>query len=442
VSLRHRIAALTAGAVAIAVLLVTIGAWFLVRNELRQQVDETLFRRGRDGPRADSLRRPGPPGGGVSLFDFNLETAQVISASGEVELTSVEDAVLPVSDRDRAVAAGAERPYLHDERVNGVHYRVLTAPLPGRRAVLVARDLTEVDATLRGFTVVMVLLSAAGVAGAALAGMVVARRAIAPVEKLTGAAEHVAKTKDLSATIDVDSTDELGRLGGSFNEMLTALSESREQQRRLVADASHELRTPLTSLRTNVEVLAREPKMSAAERTRLLSDLSSETSELTALVDELVALATEQRSDDEEVAEVQLDAVVAAAVDRTRRRSGRTVVVTSVPSIVQGRPLAIERAVSNLLDNAVKWGPEGETIDVRVEGGLVEVRDRGPGIAAEDRPKIFDRFYRATSARSMPGSGLGLSIVKQVAESHGGRVWATQPGEGPGAVVGFELPTP
>jgi two-component system sensor histidine kinase MprB len=439
-SFRTRIAVLTASAVAIAVLFVSLGGWVLVRRELRAQVDETLFTRGRAGARNDSLRRPRPPGGGVSIFDFNLETAQVITASGDIELTSVENLVLPVSDRDRAVAAGIERPYLHDERVNGVHVRVLTAPLPGDRAVLVARDLSEVDATLRGFTFIVILLAGLGVASGALAGLVVARRAVTPVERLTGAAEHVARTKDLSAAIEVEGTDELGRLGHSFNEMLSALSQSREQQSRLVADASHELRTPLTSLRTNVEVLSRQPKMPAAERAQVLSDLQSELEELSLLVSEIVSLATEQKADDEAITDVALDELVSAAADRARRRSGRTIAVTSQASIVQGRPLALERAVTNLLDNATKWGPPDEAIDVSVSGGRVEVRDRGPGIAEADRPLVFDRFYRATAARALPGSGLGLSIVKQVVEAHGGRVWAAEPPDGgPGAVVGFDL---
>lgn len=440
-SLRTRIAALTAGAVAIAVLVVALGAWVLVRRELRQQVDEGLIRRARTGERIDVRPRPGPGFRAERIFEFGENAAQVINSAGEVLLIEPPAGDLPVTQRDIDVASRRDDPYLRDVRVEGVHLRVLTAPIGPGHAVQLARDLTEVDATLRGFTFVVLLLSALGIGGAAFAGFWVARSAVTPVERLTGAAEHVARTKDLSAAIEIESNDELGRLGRSFNEMLSALSESREQQRRLVADASHELRTPLTSLRTNVEVLTKQTNMPATERKRVLADLQTELEELSALVGELVSLATEQRADDEEVGEVQLDELVAAVVERARRRSGRTISFEAPPSVVKGRSLALERAVTNLVDNATKWGPPDEVIDVRVDGSRVEVRDRGPGIAAEDRPHVFDRFYRAKSARSMPGSGLGLSIVKQVVDAHGGRVWASEPPDGGGAVVGFELPS-
>ena len=440
-SFRTRIAALTAGAVAVVVLLVAFGAWVLVRRELRQQVDETLIRRVRAGERIQL--RPGQRPGERLPFELGLDnTAQLVSSDGSVLLAATAEQEIPVSERDLAVASGTQRAYLHDARVDGAHLRVLTAPAGPGRAVLLARDLTEVDATLRNLTLIVLVLGGLGIAGAAAAGLVVARRAVAPVERLTGAAEHVARTKDLSASIDVEGTDELARLGTSFNEMLAALHESREQQRRLVADASHELRTPLTSLRTNVEVLTKQSSLPAAERKKVLADLRSELEELSALVGELVALATEQRADDEEVVDVQLDELVAGVVARARRRTGRTIELTATGSLVRGRPLGLERAVTNLLDNAAKWGPPGEPIDVTVDGGRVEVRDRGPGIAEADRPYVFDRFWRATAARSMPGSGLGLSIVKQVVESHGGRVFAQAPPDGAGGVVvGFEIPT-
>jgi two-component system sensor histidine kinase MprB len=313
--------------------------------------------------------------------------------------------------------------------------------------VQMVRELTEVDATLRGFALVLTLLAALGVAAAAGAGLLVARRAAAPVERLTRAAEHVARTKELSARISETRSDELGRLASAFNEMLHALEGSREQQRRLVSDASHELRTPLTSLRTNIEVLSRVSDMPPAERERVLADVKTELEELSALVEELVDLAIEQRGEDtEEMTDLLLDEVVSSAVERTQRRSGHVINASLTPAPVYGRALALERAVTNLLDNAAKWGPPEGQIDVRVSmdgveepTARVEVSDRGPGIAPEDRAHVFDRFYRATAARSMPGSGLGLSIVKHVVDAHAGRVWADE-NPGGGAVVGFEIP--
>jgi two-component system, OmpR family, sensor histidine kinase MprB len=450
-SLRTRIAALTAGAVAVAVLAVSVATWVLVRRELRSQVDEGLIRRVAAGRARSSgsavIDLPVPPAGNP-YFDIGLDNAvQVVDSSGDVLLTSLSGQELPVTDQDQKVAAGNARPYLRDAVIDDIHIRVLTAQIAPNQAVQMVRALTEVDATLRGFAWVLIVLTGLGVAGASGAGLVVARRAIRPVERLTGAAEHVARTKELSARIEEDRDDELGRLARSFNEMLHALEQSREQQRRLVADASHELRTPLTSLRTNVEVLSRVTDMAPEQRERLLADLRSEVEELSALVGELVALATEQRDADfEEVTDVALDEIVSAAVDRTQRRTGRTIVLDSSVALVRGRPLALERAVSNLLDNATKWGPTDEPIDVSVgvdgtepQVARVEVRDRGPGIGDEDRAHVFDRFYRATAARSMPGSGLGLAIVKDVVEAHAGRVWADE-APGGGAVLRFEIP--
>lgn len=450
-SLRTRIAALTAGAVAVAVLVVALGAWILVQRELRSQVDEGLERRVLAGRTRTGgfiqdvgVEPSGPNFGDVFGYDNAL---QLITSEGDILLSAPTGRRLPVRPRDEQVAAGTRLGYLHDEYVAGVHLRVITAQIAPGQAVQMARALTEMDGTLRGFALVLLTLAALGVAGAAGAGLLVARRAVAPVQRLTGAAEHVALTKELSARIEEDREDELGRLARAFNEMLRALEESREQQRRLVADASHELRTPLTSLRTNIAVLSRVSDMDPSERDRLLADVDSELSELSTLVAELVDLATEQRDEEtEDAVDLRLDEVVASAVERTQRRTDQQLVLTASQAPVIGRPLALERAVSNLLDNAAKWGPPDGQIDVAVSlngseppMARVEVSDRGPGIAKEDRARVFDRFYRALSARSMPGSGLGLSIVKHVVDQHGGRVWANER-PGGGAAIGFEIP--
>jgi two-component system sensor histidine kinase MprB len=449
VSLRTRIAALTAGAVAVAVVVVAMGAWILVQRELRAQVDEGLLRR--------VVAARTQPGGFMQGLDieragnfesvFGLDNAiQLFTSQGDVLISALPARELPVRPRDLQVAAGEAPAYLHDEHVDKVHLRVITAQIVPGQGVQMARALGEMDGTLRGFALVLTLLAAIGVAGAAGAGLVVARGAVTPVERLTGAAEHVARTKELSSRIEEDRSDELGRLARAFNEMLRALEESREQQRRLVTDASHELRTPLTSLRTNIEVLSRVTDMDPVQREQLLGDVSSELEELSTLVAELVDLATERRDvDSEEPMDLLLDEVVSSAVERAQRRTDQQLVVVSTAAPVHGRALALERAITNLLDNARKWGPPDGQIDVVV--GLngdgtarVEVLDRGPGIDEEDRAHVFDRFYRATSARSMPGSGLGLSIVKHVAEQHGGRVWANER-PGGGAAIGFEIPS-
>jgi two-component system sensor histidine kinase MprB len=306
--------------------------------------------------------------------------------------------------------------------------------------VQLARPLTEVDSALRGLALVLFVVALGGVGLAAGLGLLVARSALHPVQKLTDAAEHVARTQELSGDIDVVRDDELGRLASSFNAMLHALSESREQQQRLVTDASHELRTPLTSLRTNIEVLSRITAMDPADRARLFADLNAEMTELTNLVGELVDLATAPGGTDEEQRDVRLDEIAMQAVDRARFRSGQHIEIDTEPTVVHARPTQLERAVTNVLHNACKWNPnDNGAIQVVVSRGRYEVRDHGPGIEPDDLPHVFDRFYRAPAARSTPGSGLGLAITKQVVESHGGRVWA-EAAPGGGALVGFELP--
>jgi two-component system sensor histidine kinase MprB len=292
--------------------------------------------------------------------------------------------------------------------------------------------------TLHRIGVFLVLIAAGGIAVAAGLGLAVSRSALAPVRRLTETTERVTETGDLSERIDVSGHDELARLAGSFNTMLGALEESSRAQRQLVADASHELRTPLTSLRTNIEVLARGNTLPAGERERLLDDVVEQTGEMTALIAELIELARGQRHQ-EAAEEVRLDLVAADAVERSRRNRPAVTFTTDLEeSVVRGSPSTIERAVSNLLDNAAKWSPAGGEIEVVARDGEITVRDHGPGIAEEDLPYVFDRFYRASSARGLPGSGLGLAIVKQVADAHGGTVVAERP-DGGGTLMRLRL---
>lgn len=254
---------------------------------------------------------------------------------------------------------------------------------------------------------------------------------------LTEAAEHVAETQSLDARIEVARDDELGRLAHTFNSMLATLEEARVSQQRLIADASHELRTPLTSVRTNIELLQRGA-VKGKERDELLADLGSETVELSHLVAELVDLATIGRQEEPTI-EVDLAGVVAQAVERLRRHSDLEIRMDLAPTTIDGMPHGLLRAVSNLLENAAKWGREGPEIAVTLGAGTLTVRDHGPGIPEEDLPRVFERFYRSPEARALPGSGLGLSIVAAVIDAHGGDVFARNAPDG-GALVGFTVP--
>lgn len=390
-------------------------------------------------------RRP-PPSGGETVFggerprSFEQILSQAVSAGGQV--SSGTATALPVDADDLAVAA-ATTPGVtsrHDVVVDGEQYRMLTTSLGnGQGAVQVARSVAETDRVLGSIRTVTILAVVAIAALAGAAGWLIARQVTRRLVRLTDAADEVAATGRLDVEVPVTGADEAGRLGTAFNGMLDALAESKEAQQRLVQDAGHELRTPLTSLRTNIEVLARHADLPSETRARVLGDLDAETRELTDLVNELVELATERREDEPEE-RFGLAEVAERAAERVRRRTGRTVTVTADDSAVVARRGAVERAVGNLVDNAAKFDDGGTApIEVTVAGGRVEVCDRGPGIPDADLPHVFDRFYRAVEMRSRPGSGLGLSIVRDVAEAHGGAAFASaRPGGG--ACVGFTLP--
>jgi two-component system, OmpR family, sensor histidine kinase MprB len=432
VSFRARLAIAAAAAVALAVVLASVTVYVVVRSELRGTLDSALRDRAaqvqHEPLRAfqagdQAFLEPGPQLGGAPGY------FQVVSADGDTIRLPNETVELPVTDAVREVASGQRGGYLSDADVAGVHVRVITVPYGSQGfAIQIARPLTEVDHSLSRIRTYLLIIAAIGVALAAALGLAVARTALAPVRRLTGATENVAKTGDLSERIDASGTDELSRLAASFNTMLAALEESTRAQQQLIGDASHELRTPLTSLRTNVEVLAGGRELPAEDRERLLRDVIEQLDEMTTLVAELSELARGELEPG--VAEdVRLDLLAADAVERTRRnRPGVRFTTDFEESLVHGVPASIERAVANLLDNAAKWSPPDGEVEVAVKDGEVVVRDHGPGIDEIDLPYVFDRFYRASSARGMPGSGLGLAIVRQVAESHGGDVRA-EPGE-------------
>jgi two-component system sensor histidine kinase MprB len=441
-SFRARIALGAAVAVGLAVVVASALVYVLVRNELRGQADTTLRDRASEIAHFPDFPEiePGPTGGFYLRVprSSGLDYVQVVRQDGRIFKTFDETGSLKVDRRVLDAARGRlVDSYYSDGQIGGRDFRVLTLPAPGY-AVQVARDVTEMNSTLRRIGIFLILIAAGGIAVAAGLGLAVSRAALAPVRRLTATTERVTETGDLSERIDVSGEDELSRLAGSFNTMLAALEESSRAQRQLVADASHELRTPLTSLRTNIEVLARGNTMPAGERERLLDDVVEQTGEMTALIAELIELARGQRQQ-EDAEEVRLDLIAADAVERTRRNRPTVTFTTDLQaSVVHGAPSTIERAVSNLLDNAAKWSPAGGEIEVVVRDGEITVRDHGPGIAEEDLPYVFDRFYRASSARGLPGSGLGLAIVKQVAEAHGGTVVAERP-EGGGTRMRMRL---
>jgi len=447
VSLRWRLA-LTVGILMLTmVALVSVSAYLTTDRRLHEEVDTSL------NDRADALRlvlnralpdRPRPRQGpfGRDEQDYlpvNVNLAQRLDENGEAVETA-GDIELPVDEHERRIATDGGPPYLRTVEIEGEPYRIETVALRFGGAVQVARELRPTQDTLASLRSRYAASSGLVALLGAILGWLLAGWLTRPVIRLTAAAEHVAATGQLDADIETKGRDETSRLSQAFAKMLAALRESRARQRQLVQDASHELRTPVTSIRTNVDVLRRHPYLDAAERAKVLDDVNTELAQVTDMVQELVVLASGDGDPDDGVGPVRLDEIVQEAADRARRRTGRNVYVEVEPTTVHGSARGLDRAVSNLVDNACKFSPTGTPIRITLEGGRVRVRDFGPGISAEDLPYVFDRFYRATTARTEPGSGLGLAIVDQVAQSHGGRVFAGNHPEG-GAVVGFDVPT-
>ncbi len=375
---------------------------------------------------------PGSAVGYVQLFQSN----------GQVLRSEAKGSRLPVTAATRAVAAGRHGAFFSEATVAGTPVRVLTERAPEGGVWQVALPLTDVDSTLTHLKLVLALVCLGGIALAAVLGLLVSRTALIPVRRLTGAAERVARTQDLGHRIQAGEDDELGRLAGSFNTMLAALERSRLAQRQLVSDASHELRTPLTSVQANLDALAMGEQLPAGERARILAAAQAQLRELTVLVGDLVDLSKTE-VEEVEVEDVRLDLATAGALARARLHAPACrIVLDAEPCLVRAAPARLERAIANLLDNACKWNPPapaGGPVEVRVRDGAIEVRDHGPGIASDDLPRVFDRFYRAPAARGRPGSGLGLAIVRQMAEAHGGAVHAANDPAG-GARLTLELP--
>ncbi|QMU74286.1 HAMP domain-containing protein [Streptacidiphilus sp. P02-A3a] len=370
---------------------------------------------------------------------------QVLNSAGAVVESADAgntDVVLPVSREDVSYARmrGAGRTHNVLEVTKGSHYRVVTVSLGGGRgAVQLSQLLSDTDQLLQALLHRIAELAGLVVLLAGASGWWLAGRITRRLVTLTGAAEHVASTGQLDVDVPRRGADEIGRLGRAFDDMLGRLARSKDDQRRLVQDAGHELRTPLTSLRTNIAALPRLDQLPPESRDGLLEDLATETRELTVLVNELVELAADRR-EAEEPTEVDLKALAERVADLARRRTGREILVVARPFLVTGRPQALQRALSNLVENAAKFATGDSQILLTVDAGRVAVLDRGPGIDEADLDRVFNRFYRATKARSLPGSGLGLSIVREVAESHGGRAFAhNRPGGG--AEIGFTLRT-
>ncbi|MFD0315885.1 HAMP domain-containing sensor histidine kinase [Streptomyces flavalbus] len=452
--IRSRLALLVAAAVAFAVAAVSVTCWFVVRGKLYDEIDDNLGGGNVQVALADvrptlqncSQTPHAPPGIGPSIRSYK----QLVTSDGDACVFNDSAGAVRITAADVKVAetAEGEARFRDGKDSEGNDVRVMTAPLAEGVALQFAFPLKDTRSTLNELALLLLIVSGVGVVGAGAAGLAVARAGLRPVDKLTEAVEHVARTEDLTIRIPVeeDSDDEVARLSHSFNSMTSALASSRDLQQQLIADAGHELRTPLTSLRTNIELLTRSEEtgrpLPEADRKALLASVKAQMTELAALIGDLQELSrpdTGQHS----AARAQVIAfheTVDSALRRARLRGPELTITADVhPWYVRAEPSALERAIVNILDNAVKFSPESGTIEVHLADGTLTVRDHGPGIPADELPHVFDRFWRSPSARALPGSGLGLSIVARTIQQTGGEV-SLRPARNGGTVATVRLP--
>ncbi|MEV3860602.1 HAMP domain-containing sensor histidine kinase [Streptomyces sp. NPDC050095] len=451
--LRSRLALLVAVAVAAAVAAVAVTCWFITRAQLESQMDNDLRQQVgslNNNRQATALLRCSTDPS--NQRNFPGPTIQLISSNGQV-CTWRGEYGIPAQPSDLAVADGTSHQALHTtDNDNSQAMRVLTVPVTGLDdeqvqgiAVSIASPMDEITEPLTTLAWVLLLVGGIGVLGATAAGLWIARTGLRPVDQLTEAVEHVARTEDLTVRIPVEGDDEIARLSESFNSMTASLASSRELQQQLIADAGHELRTPLTSMRTNIELLTRSEETGRAippdDRKALMASVKAQMIELAALIGDLQELSrTGLNGTDGPLKVISLHETVRAAIERARLRGPElTIEADLAPWYVRAEPAALERAIVNLLDNAVKFSPEKGTVQVALMRGTLTVRDHGPGIPEDELPYVFDRFWRSPTARALPGSGLGLSIVARTVEASGGEV-ALAAADGGGTVATLKLP--
>ncbi len=457
-TLRARMGIAAGVAVAVAVIAVAVSSYAGTRSNLQGQLDSSLRIRtqaviGPGGPPGVFNPGGGPGGGGQGrstdpdeglgldrlppqAFGGASGSVALVYANGHEYVPPSQSSRIPADARAKSLARSGRGQYFTDMTVGKTHIRVLATGIGSRGALLVALPLTDVDHTLHNQLLLLIGIAAGGIALAALLGLLVARTALRPIARFTRRTESIAANPELLQEQRLEDTgrDELSRLARTFNANLDALERSVQAQRNLVADASHELRTPIATLKANLQLLRDEDRLSQADRDALREDMIEELDELTGLVGDVVELARGSKPGGTQ-GDVRVDQIALTETERIRRRApGMTVTAQLEPTLVRGEADRVARAVRNLLDNARKWSPPDGTIEVELRDGVLGVRDHGPGFKEADLPFVFDRFHRASEARSKPGSGLGLAIVRQAAEAHGGFAEAAN-APGGGAVV-------
>jgi two-component system, OmpR family, sensor histidine kinase MprB len=449
-TLRKRLSLIAAASVAIAVTIAVAACYAIVRSQVRAQVTDALNSQVAAVQVSGFVQRAVP--GNAASSGGPAPYNQTVLADGQVYQRE-GGLALPISSQDLKMARTGRGSTISDIWVNGSHLRMLSLAVnvqigdqPVAGVLQLARPLNGVDMILRHLRLFLALIVVGGVAVAALLGRMASRRVLAPLAEVADVAQEIGDTDDLTKRLHIQADDEVGQLAANFNAMLDrletsrdALDESVRAQRQLVADASHELRTPVTSLRTNIEVLLEGGELEPEDRRRLLADVVEQSEELTALVGDLIELARGDQAGPE-TDDVRLDGVAAESLARARRNAPAIQFEAHMlPTLIDGVPERLGRAINNLLDNAARHSPPGGTVEMQVGPQGVEVRDHGPGVEPDDLPYVFDRFFRGRNSRGRQGSGLGLAIVRQVADQHGGSVSVANAADG-GAIFTLHLP--
>ncbi len=443
--LRDRLAVLVAAAVASAVALTGVAAWLITRVTVYNQLDSELVDVAAVTANWVAVDIEGMGGLDTNALKAANVTVMLVRADNRLSTLPGATVSLVAGPEEFSVARRQQGSSARTGVAsNGQPYRIVAVPLKAGTesyALVLGRPLEATNNIMATLAWSLAIFGLLGVGVSSAIGFVIARSALRPMRRLSEAVAHVTDTGELTP-VAIEGSGEVADLGRSFNTMLDTLQSSRERQRRLIADAGHELRTPLTSLRTNVELLVADERsrmLPEGARTDILRDIAGQLGEFTTLVGDLVHLSREDVVQPHPEP-IDLRDVVRSAIARAKRRGpALSFDVELNPLYLVGEPDSLERAITNLLDNAVKFSPPGGTVHVLLEGDRLRISDQGPGIPDDELPHVFDRFWRSPSARNTPGSGLGLSIVAQTTKAHGGWVKAGHSAEG-GAEFILRLP--
>jgi signal transduction histidine kinase len=403
VSIRTRLTLWFVAAMAALILATSLTSYLIVRSRLESQAGTSATALARAAATAESdeiaLDKLGGPG-------------------DRIWLTAADGHVVASSFRAGAGSAAALRALLAHPPGGST---IARAPRRegGRAIVLLAdRDLRKTLSTLRR---TLALVDLAVLVATALAGSLLAARALRPVDRLRRAVDEIPGDA-LDRRVAEGRSDELGRLAGAFNRLLARAARAAEEQQRFVADASHELKTPITALQGHARIVARAADrgdLAQARESALV--VEAQTRRLAVTLSELLSLAESGAGALERVP-VRLDRLVADACDELRAaHPGRTLELDLQPVTIAGDAGRLAELARVLVENALKYSPAGAAVRVAVTGGAaprLSVRDHGPGLTADDRARAFDRFFRGTAAAGVTGSGLGLAIAHAIAERH------------------------